>query len=60
VRLGGARRADEDIGESAEALGEQAQGDALSGARVAGEHGEAAIGDAELGYVGRSCRRREW
>src|SRR5580692_11358102 len=40
--------ADEDIGQSAKALGEQAQGDALSGAGIAGEHSEAAVGDAEL------------
>ena len=40
--------ADEDVGQGAKALGEQAQGDALSGARVSGEHGEAAVGDAEL------------
>ena len=40
--------ADEDIGQRAQALGEQTQGDALSGAGVAGEHGEAAVGDAEL------------
>ena len=40
--------ADDDVGQGAEALGEQAQGDALAGAGVAGEHGEAAVGDAEL------------
>ena len=40
--------ADDDVGQGAEPLGEQAQGDALSGAGVAGEHGEAAVGDAEL------------
>ena len=40
--------ADEDVGQGAKALGEQAQGDALAGARIAGEHGEAAVGDAEL------------
>jgi hypothetical protein len=40
--------ADDDVGQGAEPLGEQAQGDALAGARVAGEHGEAAVGDAEL------------
>ena len=40
--------ADEDIGQRAKSLGEQTQGDALSGAGVAGEHGEAAVGDTEL------------
>src|SRR5258708_26116396 len=40
--------ADHHVRQSAKALGEQAQGDALSGVGVAGEHGEAAVGDAEL------------
>src|SRR5690606_18597040 len=39
---------DEDIGQGAEALGKQAQRDALSGARLAGDHREAAVGDTEL------------
>jgi hypothetical protein len=40
--------ADEDIGHQAKSLGEKSQGHAFSGAGVSGEHGEAAIGDAEL------------
>ena len=40
--------ADDDIGERAQPLGEQAQGDTLAGAWVAGEHGEAAVSDAEF------------
>ena len=40
--------ADDDVGQRAKALGEQAQGDALSGAWISSEHGEAAVGDAEL------------
>ena len=40
--------ADDDVGQGAEPLGEQAQDDALAGAGVAGDHGEAAVGDAEL------------
>ena len=40
--------ADEDVGQCAKPLGEQAQGDAFPRARVAGEHGETAVGDAEL------------
>ena len=40
--------ADEDVGQRAKPLGEQSQGDALAGAGIAGEHGEAAVGDAEL------------
>jgi hypothetical protein len=40
--------ADQDVGQRAEALGQEAQRDALAGARVAGEHRETAVGDAEL------------
>ena len=40
--------ADEDIGQSAKALGEQSQGDALPVPGIAGKHGEATVGDAEL------------
>jgi hypothetical protein len=40
--------ADEDVGQRAQALGEQSQGDAFASAGIAGEHGEAAVGDAEL------------
>ncbi len=46
--LGVLDRADEHVGQRPKTLGEQAQSDALSRARVAGEHGEAAVGDAEL------------
>ena len=41
-------RADEDVGELSESFGEEPQGDALPGARISSEHGEAAVGDAEL------------
>ena len=40
--------ADKDVGQRAQPLGEQAQGDAFARARIAGEHGEAAVGDAQL------------
>ena len=40
--------ADQDVGQNAKMLGEQSQGDAFAGARIAGKHAEAAIGDAEL------------
>jgi hypothetical protein len=39
---------DEHIGQRAKALGEQTQSDAFSSSRIAGEHGESAVGDAEL------------
>lgn len=40
--------ADHDMGDGAKSVGEQPQSDGLAGAGVAGEHGEAAVGDAEL------------
>jgi hypothetical protein len=40
--------ANDDVGQSAKALSEQAKDDALAGARVSRDHGEAAIGDAEF------------
>ncbi len=40
--------ADQNIGQGAEALGEHAEGDAFAGAWIAGDHGEAAVGDSEL------------
>jgi hypothetical protein len=45
---------DQDVGQSPEALGEQSQGDALAGARVAREHGEAAVGDPDLDASGEA------
>jgi hypothetical protein len=40
--------ADEDVGQRAEAIGEEAERDALAGAGIAGEHREPAVGDPEL------------
>ena len=40
--------ADGDVRQLSQALAEQAQGDALAGAWVAGDHDEAAVGDADL------------
>src|SRR5260221_13218194 len=41
-------RSSGDVGQLSQSLGEEAQGDALSGAGIAGEQGEAAVGNAEL------------
>ena len=40
--------AHQDIGEGAQPLGEQTQGNALAGTGVAGQHGEATVRDAQL------------
>ena len=40
--------ADDDVGHGLQPFAEQAQGDALSGARVARDHDISAVGDAEL------------
>jgi len=40
--------ADDDVGQRAKSLGEKAQGHALAAAGIAGQHREAAVGDAEF------------
>src|SRR5665213_14125 len=48
ARLGMLDGADDDVAHRLEPFAEQAQGDALAGARIARDHDVAAVGDAEL------------